>query len=585
MATPITNVADYCGVLSRSRLMPNHEVTTILDTWRNETRAADTDVDSFRRYLVIRRYLTEYQAAMVQRGHAEGFFVGGYVILDRIGKGQTAGVYKAVHQSGQTVALKVLAASKARNPHMLGRFQREGRLLTQLKHPNIVRAFQLSHTAATNEDRSGVHYIVMEQIEGETLDVVLGRRVKLPATEAARIIHQALGGLQHLHEKRMVHRDMKPANLMMTPLTTDSTLSATVKILDIGLGRELFDDESGSTHDMHLTVEGTVLGTPDYLAPEQARDARLADIRADIYSLGCVLYHLLAGRPPFSEKNVMATMVKHATEQPTPISQLAIGVPPGLQIALNRMMAKDPSGRYSTPIEAADALRAFLPTNAQKALESAVLPGFQKWLESESSMELAAAKPMPAPRNGQGAIHIGADPVLAPAPRPSMSGPASGKIRASGGMGSPQSAGLTAPVATKPKPNISGPPSGKIKIGTGLAAALAGASVSPAQSLPASLKPPSVAGRPSPIPPNSPHLTDYDVELLPLSGALSAPADLAIARVEQTPPMRPLYDLDRRDFLMLGIGAGGVIGAIAIGIGVASINKNKLRAHPSETSE
>ncbi len=582
MATPTANVADYCGVLSRSRLMPNHEVTTILDTWRNETRAADTDVDSFRRYLVIRRYLTDYQAAMLQRGHAEGFFVGGYVILDRIGKGQTAGVYKAVHQSGQTVALKVLAASKARNPHLLGRFQREGRLLTQLKHPNIVRAFQLSQTVATNEDRSGVHFIVMEQIEGETLDVVLARRVKLPAAEAARIIHQALGGLQHLHEKRMVHRDLKPANLMLTPHTTDSTLAATVKILDIGLGRELFDEESGSTQDMHLTAEGTVLGTPDYLAPEQARDARGADIRADIYSLGCVLYHLLAGRPPFSEKNVMATMVKHATEQPTPISQLATGVPPGLQMALNRMMAKDPSGRYQTPADAADALRAFLPSNAQKAMESAVLPSFQKWLESESSMELAAPKPMPAPRNGQGAIHIGADPVLAPASRPSMSGPASGKIRASGGMGSPQS---PTPAAMKPKPSVSGPPSGKIKIGMGLAAALAGASASPAQALPASLKPPSVAGRPSPIPPNSPHLTDFDVELLPLSGALTAPADLAIARVEQTPPMRPLYDLDRRDFLMLGIGAGGVIAAIAIGIGVASINKNKLRAHPSETSD
>ena len=144
-------------------------------------------MDQFRRFLVQHSALTEYQAALVQRGHTEGFFVGGYTILDRIGKGQSAGVYRAAHPSGQVVALKVLPASKARDPETLARFQREGRLLTQLDHPNVVRAFQLGQTG-------GVHFIVMEHLDGETLDEVLARRKRLPVAEAVRLVHQALAG-------------------------------------------------------------------------------------------------------------------------------------------------------------------------------------------------------------------------------------------------------------------------------------------------------------------------------------------------------------------------------------------------------
>ncbi|MBL8867339.1 MAG: protein kinase, partial [Planctomycetia bacterium] len=161
MANPTTTVTDYCGVLARSRLLPSHEVANLADRWRAETRATDAEVDGFRKYLVSRKLLTDYQAAMVQRGHADGYFVDGYVILDRIGKGQMAGVYKAVHSTGQIVALKVLASSKAKNSHLLARFQREARLLTQLNHPNIVRAYQLASTRAENGS-PGVHYIAME---------------------------------------------------------------------------------------------------------------------------------------------------------------------------------------------------------------------------------------------------------------------------------------------------------------------------------------------------------------------------------------------------------------------------------------
>lgn len=381
MASPVTTVADYFVLLGRSKLLDPAEVKSLRENWTG----GDGDLDGFRKYLTASRHLTEYQAVMLQRGHADGFLIGGYVILDRIGRGQTAGVYRAVHQSGQVVALKVLPGSKARNGQVLNRFRREGRLLTQLDHANVVRAFQLGQSGELS-------FIAMEHLEGETLDEVLARRKRIPWAEAARIASQTLNGLQHLHGKRMVHRDLKPANLMLTPPRppgqADTTLQATVKILDIGLGREWFDDTDPSTQDGPLTQEGAILGTPDYLAPEQARDSRSADIRADVYAVGCVLFHILAGRPPFVERNVMALMVRHATVPPDPVTAHAPDVPPGLAAVIDTMLAKDPANRYQSPSEAARALEPFLPANAAPADESRILPSYKAFLATESDMEV-----------------------------------------------------------------------------------------------------------------------------------------------------------------------------------------------------
>jgi serine/threonine protein kinase len=390
MATPTTSVRDYCVLLIKSQLLPPGEVETLAAQWRTEARGSDDQVDSFRRFLVARRVLTEYQAALIQRGRADNFFLGGYKIVDRIGKGQMGGVYRAVHNLGQVVALKILPASRARSQQVLGRFQREARLLTQLDHPNVVGAFQVG-------EAKGVHFIVMEFLEGETLDEVLKRRKRLPWGEAARVVQQALHGLQHLHERRTVHRDLKPANLMLTPAAgkPDTTLHATVKILDIGLGRELFEESSPEGQvDTQLTAEGAVLGTPDYLAPEQARDARAADIRADIYSLGCVLYHCLTGQPPFPESSVMAQLLKHATEKPAPLKSFVPDVPAELQNVLDGMLAKSPNDRFSTPAQAAAALSPFLGSGTT-AKAAALVPAFKAWLETESQLELP--KTLPAP--------------------------------------------------------------------------------------------------------------------------------------------------------------------------------------------
>src|SRR5262249_46314099 len=152
-------------------------------------------------------------------------------------KGRMAGVYKAVHSLGQVVAIKVLPPSKAKLPQLLARFQREARLALRLKHPNVVRAFQMG-------EANGLHYLVMEYLEGETLDEVLQRRGKLPAVEAVPLIYQALLGLEHIHKQGLVHRDLKPGNLMLVRPANgcDTTLGGTLKILDIGLGKALYDE-------------------------------------------------------------------------------------------------------------------------------------------------------------------------------------------------------------------------------------------------------------------------------------------------------------------------------------------------------
>lgn len=504
MATPVSSVPEYCAAIGRSKLLSEPDLQQARRKWTADPKASDTDTDGFRKFLVREKFLTEYQAALIQRGRAEGFVVGDYVILDRIGSGQTAGVYKALHNSGQVVALKVLPGSKARDSNSLNRFQREGRLLTQLDHPNAVRAFQVGQGG-------GVHFIVMEHLEGETLDAVLERRKKLPPAEAVRVVHQALQGLQHLHERRMVHRDLKPANLMLTPPPKADTLACTVKILDIGLGRELFDEASPVTQDLHLTTEGALLGTPDYLSPEQARDARTSDIRADIYSVGCVLYHLLAGRPPFIEKNVMAQMVKHATTPPQPVRELVPEVPPGVSAAVDKLLMKKPDDRPQTPAEAAELLAAYLPQQAKRAEAAAVLPAYKEWLESESAMEMPAEV-----LKATAAVMPGATPAL---PLPAAVPPPA------------------VVVAKRPQPAPDSKPLAK-PTARPVAAPVAAAVAPP---------PP-----PYPLP-----AAEINVELVTFP-------ERAEEDDEDDEP-RGMLDLDRRDWVMLGV--GGFLMLLAIGLG------------------
>ncbi len=506
MATPATTAADYCTLLVKSKLLPAAEVQSLYRKWKEEKPGDDSRVDSFRRFIVDRSAVTEYQAHLVQRGRAEGFFLGEYKILDRVGKGRMGGVYKAARGTGQIVALKILPASKAKDTHTLARFHREARLLTQLRHPNVVRAFEVG-------DSGGVHYIAMEYLEGETLDEVLSRRGRLPAAEAARLLCQALDGLQHLHDQRMVHRDVKPANLMLTPAAEagkPDTWQATLKILDVGLGREMFDDTMPEGQvETQLTQEGAVVGTPDYLAPEQAKDARTADIRADIYSMGCVLYHCLTGRPPFTESSIMAQMVKHATETPQPLATFTTDLPPGLQNVMNHLLAKSPEGRYHTPAEAAAALRPFVGTKPTSGARP--VPTSQSWLTSESQLGQTQVIPGTGARPALGATAMPARPVPGPALK-------SGAV--------PQPARPAAPVPAPPVPSV------------------------------VYLPPPPV--------------DEVEVELVEITEPPPEPA-----AAPAVPTQRPVWPPDRRDWLMLATGATSVLSAVGLGYAMARVLRRK----------
>src|SRR5579883_1429336 len=338
------SVERICNELNRKGLLPPQEIRNLRQRWLRQAGSSADDCVLFGKWLAHHGFVTDYQAEVLLRRREDPLILGRYRLRGRIGRGPLAGVYEAVNRQGEAVAIKVLPPARAADATVLARFQREARLAMRLHHPHVIRTFEAG-------EHQGTHFLVMELLQGETLKEMLLWRGRLPVVEGVRLIYQALVGLQHIHEQGMVHRDLEPANLMLLSdgaVESDTTKNSTVKILDIGLGRALFDDGA-----VNLTTTGDQLGTPLYCAPEQTRDARQADIRSDIYSLGCVLYHVLAGHPPFEDKGPVRLMLSHATEPPPRLARLNLGEPPGLQEVLDRMMAKDPGLRFSTPGQAA----------------------------------------------------------------------------------------------------------------------------------------------------------------------------------------------------------------------------------------
>jgi serine/threonine protein kinase len=392
-------VESLCNRLARSKLLAPDAVRTIHKRWKTEAQGAGDDLGRFSKWLVTNGFITEFQFGVLQRGFADLLFLDDYKLLERIGQGRMAGVYKAVHKLGQIVAVKVLPPSKARHPPTLARFQREARMSMRLKDVHVVRTFQVGKT------KGDLHYLVMEYLDGETLEDVLQRRGKLPTAEALHVVLQALQGLTHINAEGLVHRDLKPANLMLVPQQRDTVLRSVVKILDIGLGRALFDEGAGEEFG-ELTNDGALLGTPNYMAPEQARSAHTADIRADIYSLGCVLYHCLTGKPPFPDTSVVRQIVRHTTEAPKPLSESLHDVPSALQQVVTILLAKDPVQRYARPEAAAKAIADLmhaLATAPAPAESEAPLKSYLKWLEQAPTSEdaelvgpVAALVPVPA---------------------------------------------------------------------------------------------------------------------------------------------------------------------------------------------
>jgi serine/threonine protein kinase len=295
--------------------------------------------------LIAAGKLTPFQAAAVGERHFEQLVIGNYQVLDRLGAGGMGTVYKALHRRmKRVVAIKVLSREVSKNVHFVQRFQREVEAVARLSHPNIVMA----HDA--DEAEVG-HFLVMEFVNGRDLAAVVQERGPLPISEAVDYTVQAARALDYAHSQGIIHRDIKPANLLRDA-------SGVVKVADLGLAR--FNDTLGRPPDEMgaLTQAGTIMGTVDFMAPEQALGLTNIDHRADIYSLGCTLHFLLIGRPPYQGPTMMATLVKHR-EAPIPSLCAARGeVPASLDQVFQRMLAKKPAERFASMAEVVSALDA-----------------------------------------------------------------------------------------------------------------------------------------------------------------------------------------------------------------------------------
>jgi serine/threonine protein kinase len=263
----------------------------------------------------------------------KGVRIGRYQIVQHIATGGMGAVYKALDtDSNQIVALKVLPPELATRPNMLARFCQEARSAAKLRHENIVAIREFGEINDT-------YYLALEFVDGIDLLKYINDRDTLEPREAAEFVIQAARALDHAHEKGIVHRDIKPANFLIA----EKDGKPLVKLADMGLAREV------NEQDFRLTMAGTTVGTIDYMAPEQARDSGDADIRSDIYSLGCTWYHMLTGRPPFAEGSLTERLLKHMAEEPADIQNF--GVTDGMMTILRKMLAKKRPDRYQTPAE------------------------------------------------------------------------------------------------------------------------------------------------------------------------------------------------------------------------------------------
>jgi serine/threonine protein kinase len=308
--------------------------------------------------------LTPFQAHQLLEGKSRRFVLGNYKVLDHLGSGGMGHVFLCEHRfMRRRAALKILPRSKASDPAALERFYREARAVAALDHPNIVRAYDIAQ-------QDDLYFLAMEYVEGGDLDNLVKQSGPLDPSRVADYISQAASGLQHAHEVAgLVHRDIKPANLIVN-------CQGTLKILDLGLARFFEDKES------RLTIQNdqNLLGTADYLAPEQALDSHGADIRADIYSLGATFYFCLTGRAPFGQASTVQKLIWHQTRKPRPIESFRNDVPRAMLAVVEKMMAKEPSDRYQLPLEVIQALAPWCKAHQLPAQDSR-----KPWTEPLSS--------------------------------------------------------------------------------------------------------------------------------------------------------------------------------------------------------
>jgi serine/threonine-protein kinase len=320
-------------------------------------------------HLLERDWATPFQLNLMLQGRVQSLILGSYLLMGRLGEGGMGRVYKARHQHlDRVAALKVFRKELLvdLDAEAISRFYQEVEAVGRLSHPHVIHAYDAGPVGPT-------HFLAMEYLES----IDLGRLVKqsgpLPVDQACDYIRQAALGLQHAHERGLVHRDLKPSNLLAAlpgpnrVLPPGASSWGLVKVLDLGLARlHLASRRSGH----HLTMVGDVMGTPDYMAPEQADDPHLADSRADLYSLGCTFYHLLTGRVPFPGGTFLQKVNRHRGEEPTPLPQLRPELPAGVVAIVRRLMAKQPDARFQHAAHVATVLTSTLNGETISDLET-----------------------------------------------------------------------------------------------------------------------------------------------------------------------------------------------------------------------
>ena len=287
----------------QSRLLDVQSLTACWDAIPLEKRDAVEHLDRrLARQAVQRNFLTLWQAQQLLAGRTSGFHVDRYLLLELIGQGGMGRVYLARDSRlNRLVAIKILAPERMNNFRAVERFKREARVGAQLQQENLVLIYDFGQA-------NGRFFLVMEYIEGKTIAALITAQGPMPVPTAARLTWQIALGLEHAHRKGLIHRDVNPYNVLVTH-------EGIAKLADLGLAIDLAEAE-------HVTHEGATVGTFDYVAPEQARYSHAADIRSDIYSLGCTLYHMVAGQVPFPSPSLPENLFAHQALEPTPLNQL-----------------------------------------------------------------------------------------------------------------------------------------------------------------------------------------------------------------------------------------------------------------------
>lgn len=345
MSATSLSLYDCVQQLTMEGVLPADQIQAVLDSLPDSAR--ESTAEALLRELVKQQLLSAYQARVVLEGRAKSLNLGNYLVLDELGKGGMGEVFKAQHRvMDRIVALKVISQDVVKSPDSLQRFHREVRAAAKLTHANVVAAYDAAEVA-------GVHFLVMEYVDGQDLSSLVKQGGPLPVGQAANCILQAARGLDYAHQRSIIHRDIKPSNLLLDR-------EGAVKILDMGLARIATEAAPGrlAAQDADLTNSGVILGTIDYMAPEQAKNTKHADRRADIYSLGISLFYLLTGRPAYGGDSLISKLLAHQT-QPIPSLQEAVpGASAELDAVFHKMVAKEAEDRYQTMGEVIAALEA-----------------------------------------------------------------------------------------------------------------------------------------------------------------------------------------------------------------------------------